>query len=246
MQTSAFKPIRQDLLELMKKAGFTALSFGIERLDPGTLKRIKKPIRLEVAYHNISLSHKLGFLTTVNYMIGFSFDQEDLIEKENKYFKETFEKGADVVSANILMPMPGTEEYILHQEKVGKWYLNHALLENYRPWYRIVKNLAFDFRKINIYSFDDKLMSKIIHTKAYFRSQSIRQKSLPLYYAFQVVLLISHFSEFLCKHNLDKIEKFIFKPISNSTDQIRAFFYFYFSSLPSKDKVIPNKDAPGR
>lgn len=230
VQTNSFKVIEKDVLALMKKSGFTSINFGIERLEKETQKRIKKPLKRDIIMENISNASEFGFVTQVQYLIGFPFDDEKSIERENRNFMELFHKGVDVISVNFLNPMPGTEEYESRRSTLEGWYLNPALLETYRPLYLMTKNLTFDPILINIFSFNHTVIKKMIKTKAFFRAQSIKQKSYILYLMFRVLLCISFFSEILYRNNLQTIERKLFGKLHILLFKMSRFFYFYFSA----------------
>jgi len=210
IQTHSFSLIKKDVLRLMKKSGFNTISFGIERLNGEIQKKIGKPLKKEIIVSNISGASKVGFITQVNYLIGFNFENEKLIEQENKYFMELFDKGVDVISVSILSPMPGTEEYESQRSKLEGWYLNPVLLETFRPLYLIVKNLIYDPFLVNVYSFNHRLIRKLILTKILFRSESIKKKSYFLYLIYQLLLFASFFSEKFYRSNMKFVEQAIF------------------------------------
>ncbi len=228
VQTNSFRLIKKDVLELMKESGFNSISFGIERLEKETQKRIKKPLKRDTIMENISDASKIGFVTQVNYLIGFNFENEKLIEQENRYFLELFDKGVDVITVNLLNPMPGTEEYESQKSTLEGWYLNPALLETYRPLYLVTKNLVFDPILINIFSFSHTLIKKMIKTKVFFRAQSIKQKSYILYLMFRVLLGISFFSEKLYRNNMQSIERIIFAKFRTVLWQMKITLALYW------------------
>ena len=69
--------------------------------------------------------------------------------------------------------MPGTKEYELHKDTVDQWYLNPTLFKTYKPLFQLVRNLIYDPNIVNIYSFDDKLIKKMIKIKVWFKAESI-------------------------------------------------------------------------
>ncbi len=58
------------LLEKMKRAGFTAITYAIESGSPKVLKNIKKGITIELAKKAIQMTKEVGIETTVNFIIG--------------------------------------------------------------------------------------------------------------------------------------------------------------------------------
>ena len=59
-----------ELLEKMKKAGFTAITYALESGSPKVLKNIKKAITVEQAIRAVEMTKAVGIETTCNFIIG--------------------------------------------------------------------------------------------------------------------------------------------------------------------------------
>lgn len=66
-----------DLLELMRAAGTTYISFAIETASARLQKRIKKNLDLEKTAHAIRKAASLGIFTNGWFMLGFPTEEED-------------------------------------------------------------------------------------------------------------------------------------------------------------------------
>jgi radical SAM superfamily enzyme YgiQ (UPF0313 family) len=95
-----------DLLDRLHKAGFRAMSFGVESLDPATLKKSgRRPI--PQAHQREILDHcrKLGIVTAAFYVLGFLQDDWSSIAATIDYATDL---GSTYAQFKILTPYPGT------------------------------------------------------------------------------------------------------------------------------------------
>jgi radical SAM superfamily enzyme YgiQ (UPF0313 family) len=102
--------LNTEILKIMKKAGFTDISIGVESLSPNVLKRIKKtknPIEyIKKCIKIIKFAKNLGFNVFATCMTPIPGQTMDETSKELKLLK----KYADVY-LNIFTPFPGTPEW---------------------------------------------------------------------------------------------------------------------------------------
>jgi radical SAM superfamily enzyme YgiQ (UPF0313 family) len=95
-----------ELLDRMYRAGFRAMSFGVESLSPETLKKSgRRPI--PEAHQRTILDHcrKLGIVTVAFYVLGFLQDTWDSIEATIDYSTRL---GSTFAQFKMLTPYPGT------------------------------------------------------------------------------------------------------------------------------------------
>jgi radical SAM superfamily enzyme YgiQ (UPF0313 family) len=230
IQTDSWKVINKDVLKLMKKAGVNSISFGIERFDEISRQCIRKKLKDEVILKNIANAHALGFVVLVNYLIGFPYDSKELIDRENQSFQQLFQCGVNVISTNILNPMPGTEIYQEYADRIDGWYLNKKFDQEYIPFYVDVKNLFYDPLEINVFSCDKALIQKFVDSKVYFRCESIKQRSYVLYCMFKAVLCAAGISEFLCRHGWYKVERYVFGRIVLILNSVKRKFVYLWAT----------------
>ena len=95
-----------DLLDRMYAAGFRAMSFGVESLDPATLKKSgRRPIPQSHQREIIEHARKLGIVTAAFYVLGFLQDDWNSIAATIDY---SIDLGSTFAQFKILTPYPGT------------------------------------------------------------------------------------------------------------------------------------------
>jgi radical SAM superfamily enzyme YgiQ (UPF0313 family) len=94
------------LLVALQAAGMRAMSFGVESLDPATLKRAgRRPIPHEHQRAIINFCRELGIMTAAFYVFGFLQDTWDSIAQTIDY---SIQLGSTFAQFKILTPYPGT------------------------------------------------------------------------------------------------------------------------------------------
>jgi anaerobic magnesium-protoporphyrin IX monomethyl ester cyclase len=95
-----------DLLDKMYAAGFRAMSFGVESLDPATLKKSgRRPIPQSHQREVIDHCRKLGIVTAAFYVLGFLQDDWNSIAATIDYATDL---GSTFAQFKMLTPYPGT------------------------------------------------------------------------------------------------------------------------------------------
>jgi anaerobic magnesium-protoporphyrin IX monomethyl ester cyclase len=95
-----------DLLNRLYGAGFRAMSFGVESLDPATLKKSgRRPIPQSHQREIIEHCRKLGIVTAAFYVLGFLQDDWNSIAATIDYATDL---GSTFAQFKMLTPYPGT------------------------------------------------------------------------------------------------------------------------------------------
>ncbi len=95
-----------DLLDRMYAAGFRTMSFGVESLDPATLKKSgRRPIPQAHQRQIIEHCRKKGIVTAAFYVFGFLQDDWNSISATIDYSTDL---GSTFAQFKILTPYPGT------------------------------------------------------------------------------------------------------------------------------------------
>jgi len=95
-----------ELLDRLYAAGFRAMSFGVESLDPATLKRSgRRPIPQAHQRQIIEHCRKKGIVTAAFYVLGFLQDDWHSIAATIDYATDL---GSTFAQFKILTPYPGT------------------------------------------------------------------------------------------------------------------------------------------
>jgi radical SAM superfamily enzyme YgiQ (UPF0313 family) len=104
-----FGKLTQKDYDLMGRAGFRMLLFGLESANQKTLDRLDKGIDVTDIYDGSRMAKKSGLEPHLTAMVGYPWeDKHDAIRTVN-LAKELFERGwADSLQATIVIPYPGT------------------------------------------------------------------------------------------------------------------------------------------
>lgn len=95
-----------DLLDTLHRAGFRAMSFGVESLDPATLKKSgRRPIPELHQRRIIEHCRSKGIMTAAFYVLGFLQDDRQSIAATIGY---ACDLGSTFAQFKILTPYPGT------------------------------------------------------------------------------------------------------------------------------------------
>jgi anaerobic magnesium-protoporphyrin IX monomethyl ester cyclase len=95
-----------DLLDKLYAAGFRAMSFGVESLDPATLKKSgRRPIPQTHQREIMTHCRKLGIVTAAFYVLGFLQDDWNSIAATIDYATDL---GSTFAQFKMLTPYPGT------------------------------------------------------------------------------------------------------------------------------------------
>jgi radical SAM superfamily enzyme YgiQ (UPF0313 family) len=95
-----------DLLDKLYAAGFRAMSFGVESLDPATLKKSgRRPIPQTHQRRIIEHCRRKGIVTAAFYVLGFLQDDWNSIAATIDYATDL---GSTFAQFKILTPYPGT------------------------------------------------------------------------------------------------------------------------------------------
>jgi anaerobic magnesium-protoporphyrin IX monomethyl ester cyclase len=94
------------LLDLLHRAGLNTITFGVESMDPATLKRVgRRPIPPEHQKDIISYCRNKGITTEGFYVLGFLTDTLESIRATIEYSTEL---GSTAALFKVLTPYPGT------------------------------------------------------------------------------------------------------------------------------------------
>ena len=110
MRINAISDIK--IWQLMKKAGFRLILFGLESANQKTLNKINKNLKVEDIEKNLCLCKKAGLEPHITTMIGYPWENYADAQNTINLSKKLFKKGCvDTLQATILIPYPGTKLY---------------------------------------------------------------------------------------------------------------------------------------
>jgi len=103
--------------QLMKKAGFRFILFGLESANQITLDRINKNLKVEDIEPGLKLCKDAGLEPHITAMIGYPWESKAMAQKTIDLAKDLFKKGyVDTLQGTIVIPYPGTPLYKYCQE----------------------------------------------------------------------------------------------------------------------------------
>lgn len=104
-----FGILRQVNYDLMKKAGFRMLLFGLESANQATLDHLNKGIKVDDIISGCKMAKNAGLEPHLTVMVGYPWETMEDAWKTLNLAKHIFKKGwADSLQATIVIPYPGT------------------------------------------------------------------------------------------------------------------------------------------
>jgi radical SAM superfamily enzyme YgiQ (UPF0313 family) len=95
--------------QLMAKAGFRFLLYGLESVNQETLDRINKNLKVNQIAPVLKMAKKAGLWPHITVMVGYPWETEKEILKTLNFAQEVFQKGwVDTLQATVVIPYPGS------------------------------------------------------------------------------------------------------------------------------------------
>lgn len=118
--------LKQEHYNLMKKANFRFLLYGMESANQYTLDKIDKGLKVEQIEEGVRMAKRAGLEPHLTVMMGYPWETYEDARRTIDLAKACFKKGyVDTLQATIVIPYPGTS---LWKECKKKGWL---LTENY-------------------------------------------------------------------------------------------------------------------
>lgn len=177
--------VDEDLLERASRAGCVQIDYGVESGHPETLKRIHKPHTVEMVRRVIPLTHRYGICPTVFFILGFPWDDTQVIEETLGLIREispyvVFHPAV----ASVLVPFPGTEIYERYKDQHGfsDWWLSDD--RNYdapqtetHPFYQSVLYRIGVVLDADFFHYAPEVREKIHDVFRFMYATNLRQRS---------------------------------------------------------------------
>jgi len=104
--------------QLMGRAGFRFLLYGLESVNQKTLDKINKNSRVEMVEPVLTWAKQAGLNPHLTAMIGYPWETREEAKKTLEFAKQLFKKGlADSLQATIVTPYPGTPLFAQAKKK---------------------------------------------------------------------------------------------------------------------------------
>lgn len=222
----------EDLVKLLKKAGFFKFYFGIERLVPESLKLINKNVSFDRVMEAFELLKASDIQIHFNMILGFPFETVDLIRQERAMFKKILPY-TQTIFINILMPTPGTRYYDDYP-KTWNWYLNPKFNKIMKTYYGHVLDLnMMDMLEFNFFDLPDEVINEIrecyVEFKEFNHGQHIEKKNLVASLALKFDIGLAKFSRVI--YNIwPSFEFWLFR-------KVKSLRYYFGVLLMRKQEV---------
>ena len=120
-----FGALKQEDYNLMKKAGFRLLKFGLESANQKTLDNLNKGIKVSDILEGCKMAKKAGLTVHLTMIVGYPWETKKDALKTFELAKKLMQSGkADLLQATVLIPYPGTP--LWKEAKQNKWFLFDA------------------------------------------------------------------------------------------------------------------------
>jgi anaerobic magnesium-protoporphyrin IX monomethyl ester cyclase len=104
--------LNQEYYDLMGKANFRFILYGMESANQETLDKLDKGLKVEEIEEGVRMAKKAGLEPHITVMLGYPWETEDMAKNTIKLARELFKKGyVDTMQATIVIPYPGTPLY---------------------------------------------------------------------------------------------------------------------------------------
>jgi len=145
-----------ELLQKMKEAGCTAISFGIESGNQRVLENIKKGITLEKAIVAVRLAKEAGLKTATYFIIGHPFETEETIRDTVNFATKL---NAGFVVFGIMVPYPGTVVCEMAQKGEGNYKI---ISSDWRDFNKTIGN-SLELKNISRHELEKKQLYAYLH-----------------------------------------------------------------------------------
>ena len=107
-----FNALKQKEYNLMKKAGFRLILYGLESANQKTLNRLKKGLKRKDITFGAKMASKAGLEVHATIMLGYPWETYNDAKKTIEFARNCFKMGIfSSLQATILIPYPGTPLY---------------------------------------------------------------------------------------------------------------------------------------
>jgi anaerobic magnesium-protoporphyrin IX monomethyl ester cyclase len=143
-----FNALNQEEFNLMKKAGFRLLKFGLESGNQKTLDYLNKGIKIKDIIEGCEMAKKAGLTVHLTMIVGYPWETKKDALKTFRLAKYLMQKGkADVLQATVLVPYPGTPLWKEAKEK--NWFIFNPLeYERYDMREPVLKTEGCDAKEV--------------------------------------------------------------------------------------------------
>jgi anaerobic magnesium-protoporphyrin IX monomethyl ester cyclase len=211
-QTSVTIPLNEQDIKMLKNAGFTMISVGIERFDSLFRKYMKKAGTAEQAINLIKRIKRENIKTNVCILVNFPNETNQSISKES-YFLDKYLPYIDYYTINFLAPFPGTKIYNL-SKRHKLWYLKPEIVNKKVSYYDLAYNVTTSSLEFNLFNLPLGITREMRFFKERFYRKSIAKIDQSIIYklAFMVDICLAWISYHLYRTS-PFVENIFFSPL---------------------------------
>lgn len=112
--------LSQEDYNLMARAGFRFLLYGLESANQKTLDRINKNLKVEQITEGSKMAKKAGLWPHITAMVGYPWETREDAERTLNLARDLFKKGwVDTLQATVVVPYPETP--LFEECKKNNW-----------------------------------------------------------------------------------------------------------------------------
>jgi len=233
-----FNALNQEYYDLMKKAGFRFLLYGMESGNQKTLDKLDKGTKEADTINGARMATIAGLEPHATIMLGYPWESYEDAKRTIDVAKYCFKKGYFItMQATIVIPYPGTP---LFKECKEKGWL---LTEDYDRFDMREPVMKTPFPAEKIYELEQELYSAFMTPQYIFkRIASIRSLHDFMYLFYMAKKLLAHLLDF--DPNQTKVSLFSFTFWKNAFKALGKHFFKTKTKVDSeKDKVSLNDSA---
>lgn len=188
------KALSQEEYDLMGKANFRYILYGMESGNQETLDRLDKGLKLEEIEKGVSMAKKAGLEPHITVMLGYPWETEEMAKKTIALAKDLFRKGyVDTMQATVTIPYPGTP---LYKECVEKGWFN-VDPKDYESFDMRKPVMKIPFSEERLHEMTQELYSSFITPQYFIRKiLSIRKWDDVKFYMTAAKKLLGHLTDF--------------------------------------------------
>lgn len=208
----------QELYDLMGKAGFRFILYGMESGNQKTLDRLQKGTKEKDAIIGPAMARKAGLDPHITIMLGYPWESYEDARRTIETAKYALKKGIyETIQATIVIPYPGTP---LHKECKDKGWL---LTEDYERFdmREPVMKIPFDHKKL--LELEQELYSTFMTPQYIFKKLTrIRTFHDVSYLFYMAYKLLGHMLDFNPEQKENKFTSISF--IKNTVNKLFSHF----------------------
>ncbi|MFC1756113.1 B12-binding domain-containing radical SAM protein [Patescibacteria group bacterium] len=186
--------LNQEYYDLMKKANFRFLLYGLESGNQETLDRLDKGLKVHQIEEGAKMAKKAGLEPHVTIMLGYPWETEEMAKKTIALSKHLFKKGyVETMQATITVPYPGTP---LYKECIDNdWLVVDP--KDYEAFDMRQPVMKIPFPEERLYELIQELYASFFNPKFIFKKLiSIRSFKDIKFYVYSAWKLLGHLLDF--------------------------------------------------